>query len=120
MCERVDLLRRSMMLFSCSHTLFLFSFVQLRRQQPGVDRPFKLPGGIGAACAYTLPPLAICFATLVSNLRSPAHAASFAGTLALGGLAHAAGLLRRRCKGSAAGLAAAAEVPPRRGYEQCA
>ena len=61
--QRLDWVR------ACSRPqcLFFYSFVALRIQRPIVARPFRLPGGVGAAIAYCVPPLLLVVAAFVAN-----------------------------------------------------
>lgn len=49
----------SMLLSVPSIFLFMWSFVALRVQQPTVQRPFRIPGGIATAVLITVVPIAI-------------------------------------------------------------
>mmetsp|Transcript_25278 Transcript_25278/g.69638 ORF Transcript_25278/g.69638 Transcript_25278/m.69638 type:complete len:425 (+) Transcript_25278:662-1936(+) len=49
----------SMLLSVPSILLFMWSFVALRVQQPKVNRPFRIPGGIATAVLITVVPVAI-------------------------------------------------------------
>lgn len=90
-----------MMLYCVSHVAFLYSFVGLRVLLPNAPRPFRLPGGVAAACAYSLPPFLTCAAVVYFNLLAAEKAAMFGGTVLLGMVLHALaalqpGRMRRR------------------------
>ena len=78
-----------MMLYSTSHILFLYSFTALRWQQPNATRPFRLPGGIAAVAAYSLPPLCVCGTVIAANLRRWEPTSAYATIVLVGGLSHA-------------------------------
>lgn len=59
----------SMLLSVPSIFLFMWSFVALRVQQPAVERPFRIPGGIATAVMITVVPIAISisYAAIIST-----------------------------------------------------
>ena len=85
-----------MMLFACSHCLFLYSFIALRVQRPNVERPFQLPGGVQTAVCYCLLPFCFAVSALLTNLYSSwENTVAFVLILLIGALGHCLGSLMR-------------------------
>lgn len=84
-----SLVEVEMMLYACSHVLFLYSFVALRWLRPDAPRPFRLPGGVCVACLASALPLCLCVAVVGVNLRQLKHAFAFGSVLLMGCAVHA-------------------------------
>jgi amino acid transporter len=109
-----SLVEVEMMLYACSHTLFLYAFVALRWQRPAAPRPFRVPGGMCVACLSSAVPLLVCAAVVGVNMQQPEHAVAFGGTLAIGAAAHllcSAIRVHRRGGGSAAPISGDVVAP---------
>ena len=78
--------------------LFFVAWLTLRVQQPGVHRPFRVPGGTRVAVYLVVFPACVTLFTLGVNLLKRAVLVQFSGTLAIGLVAHGASALQRRNK----------------------
>mmetsp|Transcript_5033 Transcript_5033/g.10928 ORF Transcript_5033/g.10928 Transcript_5033/m.10928 type:complete len:491 (+) Transcript_5033:78-1550(+) len=91
------LIEIEMMLYSLSHLLFFGAFIALRRQQPDVPRPLRVPGGVRTCLALMVAPTLICVAALGVNLMVAERAVLFGVAVGTGGVVHALVLLCARC-----------------------
>jgi amino acid transporter len=97
-------------LYGSSLMLEFAALVALRLREPGLARPFRVPGGIGVAAALGIGPLALlgfAFTKNASESIGPVSAPTFAtGLMLIGPLAYIAALrLSPAARKSASGLA---------------
>ena len=84
------LIELDVLLYGSSLLLEFIALIVLRIKEPGLPRPFRIPGGVAGCIAFTIGPAAVLGLALVEGPREHAGPIS---ALALGGLLAAAGFV---------------------------